>query len=287
MKEIEKIKEELERIVQEVDKRRTDYIRAEKAYESCLEKGLDIISGRINEEIKNTEIYKRCEELMNKVEKLVKEISYYKYEAIKLFSYFKPFSYKRKVIPIGGGYLVVGNLIYKTFWSDQRRYPSLEEVFRTFVKYGDIAIPNVRKTIREELAEFHTPAKSLTAELGFEKNFVTRMGKFRKLILNFILDYSGSSLPLTSWEVYDKISIRIDLVYPPGTCHFILFNNDEEYLESMGTILVSAVNYHELYDVLADMCDEAYQKLQAKKERCEEIVRKMREIVAPLVLTEL
>ena len=50
---------------------------------------------------------------------------------------------------------------------------------------------------------------------------------------------------------------------------------------------MSAVNYHELYDVLADMCDEAYQKLQAKKERCEEIVRKMREIVAPLVLTEL
>ena len=284
MKEIEKIKDEIEKIAQEVDKKRIDYIRAKEAYESCLEKGFNIISRRINEEIRSTEIYKRCKELINKVEKLVKKISYYKYEAIKLLGYFKPFSYKRKTIPIDGGYLVVGNLIYETFWSDQRRYPSLEEVFRTFVRYGDIVIPNVRKTIREELAEFYSSAKSLTAELSFEESFVTREGRFRKLALNYSV--SGDS-PLTIWETYDKISIRIDLTLPPGTFYFALFDNNEEYLESVGTILVNGVHYHELYDVLVDMCAEAYQKLQAKKERCEEIVRKMREIAAPFILSEL
>ncbi|MCD6209534.1 MAG: hypothetical protein J7J01_01330 [Methanophagales archaeon] len=285
MKEIEKIKEELERIAQEVDKKRIDYIRAEEAYESCLEKALNTLNGRISREIKDTEIYKRCKELMNRVWKLVKKISYYKYEAIKLFGYFKPFSYKRRVIPLGGGYLIVGNLIYETFWSDQRRYPTLEEVFRTFVRYGDEVVPYVRRTIREELAEFHTLAKSLTAELYFDENIVTREGEFRVLILNPHVKYKGS---LISYEAFDKISIRVDLTYPPGTFRIILFNDGNiRSVEDIGTVLVNSLRFLELYDVLADMCDEAYQKLQAKKERCEEIVRKMREIAAPFVLSEL
>jgi len=44
MKGIEKIKEELERIVQEVDKRRTDYIRAKKACQLPRPKGRGLLN---------------------------------------------------------------------------------------------------------------------------------------------------------------------------------------------------------------------------------------------------
>ena len=286
MKKVEEIKEKLRRLCKKVEEKRTDYIKAEKAYESCFEEASEV-ADKVSEEIKNTETYKRCEELMSEVRKLVKEITHCKREAIKLFSYFKPFSYKRKVISIGGGYLVVGNLIYEALWRDQRRYPSLGEVFQTFVRYGNIVIPNVRKTIREELAEFHTLAEDLTTELKFGEDFVVRRGEFRTFIINapYVVK-EGSTL--IGQKVFDKISIRVDLIYPSGYWHIIFFNSEDvESTEEEADILGSPFRFLELYDVLADMCDEARRKLQAKKERCEEIIKEMREVVAPHILSKL
>jgi len=286
MEKTKEIKERLRRIVQKVEEKKTDYIRVEKAYKSCFEKAIEA-ANKIDKEIKNTETYKRCEELMSETRKLVREISYYKQEAIKLFNYFKPFSYKRKVIRIGGGYLVVGNSIYTAFWSDERRYPSLKEVFQTFVRYGDIVIPNVRRTIREELAEFYTLAKNLSTELELKEDFVVRKGEFRTLTLNFSYIVKSNST-LISQEVFDKISIRIDWTYPPGCYHILLSSGENtESVEDKEAILANPLRFLELYDVLVDMCDEACRKLQAKKERCEEIIKEMRKVVAPHILSKL
>ena len=283
---MEEIKEKVREIEQKLQEKRTDYIRAKEACKSCMSKAIDALN-KISEEIKSDETYKRCKELMEGIWKLVRKITHYRGEAIKFLGYFKPFSYRRKVVPLSSGYyLVVGNLIYRTSQSDRRRYPLLEESFQTFVRYGELIIPNVRKTIREDLAEFYPLAKALTAELDFRGDFIAREGRFRTLSL---LPYvEGFCSPLIEWEIFGKISIYIDLTYSPGIFRIILFDSkNNKNMEDMGTVLVNSLRFLELYDVLADMCDEARRKLLAKKERCERIIKKMREIVAPFVLSEL
>mgnify|MGYP000052906193 CR=1 FL=1 len=68
---------------------------------------------KVIEEVRNTDAYKRCEELRREINYLVFEFSHYDKEAIKLLNYFKPFSYKRKIIPLEKDrYLVIGHQIY-------------------------------------------------------------------------------------------------------------------------------------------------------------------------------
>ena len=250
MRGIKEIKEELEEVVRKVEKKKVKIKRvkkskiyldkpfhakrrkarieeAENLYKICLNEAFVTIS-KIREEIKNTEIYKRCEELIREVLKLTREITYFRWKATKLLSYFS----------------------------------------------------------REELAEVHTLVDTLSAELDFEGDFVTCNGTFKTLTVNYFA--TDESDVLTSWRTFDKISIRIDVTYPPGTCTIILFSDGRVKSKiELGVALVDTLYFLELYDVLADMCSKAHQKLQAKKKRCEEIMSEICKVAAPYILSEL
>jgi len=275
----------LKKVVKELEERK-------RAYEKALEKYEDV-KGKLVERILKTENFKKCAELREKIEFLVSNFPQYDKEAARLLSYFKPFNQKKKKSPVDLPtqelYLVVGNTIYTTPEPKVRKYPSEEEIFQTLIEHTDTIISNVRKDIREELAEFCRLGKELVAELKGE--LVTREGEFRTLSFEYSNPWEKFWFVQLSEQRYDKATIYIDFTASVWahrcTLRLINTNTRSEVTVDIDDTRYAPLRFYGLYDALAEMFEEAYEKLQAKKERCEEILREMRRIVAPFVLSEL
>ena len=150
MTSLESLKEavkKLKKAVEELERKKRIYEKAVRKYEDA--------KGKLVERILKTEAFKKCNELRRKIEFLVSNFPQYDNEAAKLINYFKPFNYKRKVIRLQPlEYLAIGKTIYIV--PNPRIYmePSVDEVFQILLEHADTIVPNVRKNIREELAEF-------------------------------------------------------------------------------------------------------------------------------------
>jgi len=283
--EIEKLKkavEELEKAVKELKRKKRIYEKAVEKYEDAKRK--------LVEKILETEAFKKCKELRRKIEFLVLDFPQYDKEAAELLNYFKPFNYKRKVIRLQPlEYLVIGRTIYIVPNPRVRREPSVDEIFQILLKNADTIIPNVRKNIREELAEFCRLGKELAAELKGE--LVAREGKFRMLSFEYPDQSEGLWSVQLSGQTYNKVTIYIDFTATVWAhrCNLRLINTNigNEITVDINDIQYNLICYYELYDTLAEMLEEACEKLQAKKERCDEILKEMKKIVTPFVLSEL
>ena len=275
----------LEEAVKELEEKK-------RAYEKAIEEYEDV-KGKLVERILKTENFKKCTKLREKTEFLVSNFPRYDEEAAKLLSYFKPFSHKRKIIPLGSPaqrlYLVVGNTIYIAPKPKARKYPSEEEIFQTLIEHANSIIPNVRKDIREELADFCRLGKELVAELKGE--LVTREGKLRILSFEYSDPWDKFWFVQLSEQRYNKATIYIDFTTAVWAHRFNLrlinTNIGSEVSVDIDDIQYNPICYCELHDTLAEMLEEACEKLQAKKERCEAILKEMKKIVAPFVLSEL
>ena len=171
----------VESITQEIRKKKREIEELEELIREREEEKrekwekLDELRGKIDaiiEEIKNTDAYKRLINSFNKVEDLYRQLIDSEYNAGKIFNYLSPFAYTRKLIPLYRvGYLVISRKVYlapEYHGVVQKRRPSPRELFRTIVEHGDVVIPNVRRSIREDLAELCELGKKLTAEISEE-----------------------------------------------------------------------------------------------------------------------
>ena len=279
---MKKAVEELEKAVKELKRKKRIYEKAVEKYEDAKRK--------LVEKILETEAFKKCKELRRKIEFLVLDFPQYDKEAAELLNYFKPFNYKRKVIRLQPlEYLVIGRTIYIVPNPRVRREPSVDEIFQILLKNADTIIPNVRKNIREELAEFCRLGKELAAELKGE--LVAREGKFRMLSFEYPDQSEGLWSVQLSGQTYNKVTIYIDFTATVWAhrCNLRLINTNigNEITVDINDIQYNLICYYELYDTLAEMLEEACEKLQAKKERCDEILKEMKKIVTPFVLSEL
>ena len=279
---MKKAVEELEKAVKELKRKKRIYEKAVEKYEGAKRK--------LVEKVLETEAFKKCNELRRKIEFLVLDFPQYDKEAAELLDYFKPFNYKRKVIRLQPlEYLVIGRTIYIVPNPRVRREPSVDEIFQILLKNADTIIPNVRKNIREELAEFCRLGKELTAELKGE--LVAREGKFRMLSFEYPDQSEGLWSVQLSGQTYNKVTIYIDFTATVWAhrCNLRLINTNigNEITVDINDIQYNLICYYELYDTLAEMLEEACEKLQAKKERCDEILKEMKKVVAPFVLSEL
>ena len=281
---MKKAVEELEKAVKELEGKKRIWEKAVRKYEDA--------KGKLVERILKTEAFKKCDELRRKIEFLVSDFPQYDKEAAKLLDYFKPFNYKRKVIRLQPlEYLAIGRTIYIV--PNPRIYmePSVDEIFQVLLEHTDTIIPNVRKNIREELAEFCQLGKELMAELKGE--LVTREGKFRVLSFEYPLSDQSERVWFVqlSEQTYNKATVYIDFTATVWAhrCNLCLINTNigNEITVDIDDIQYDVICYYELYDTLAEMLEEAYEKLQAKKGRCDEILKEMKKIVAPFVLSEL
>jgi len=285
MTSLESLKEavkKLKKAVEELERKKRIYEKAVRKYEDA--------KGKLVERILKTEAFKKCNELRRKIEFLVSNFPQYDNEAAKLINYFKPFNYKRKVIRLQPlEYLAIGRTIYIV--PNPRIYmePSVDEIFQILLKNADTIIPNVRKNIRKELTEFCRLGKELVAELKGE--LVAREGKFRMLSFEYPDQSEGLWSVQLSEQTYNKVAIYINFttIVWAHRCNLRLINTDigNEVSVDIDDIQYNPICYCELYDTLAEMLEEACEKLQAKKERCEEILKEMKKIVAPFVLSEL
>jgi len=274
--------EDLEKSVRELREER-------KIYRKAL-KRVEYVMAKLVSKIRGGESFRKCDELRKKIEYIISNLPRYDLEAMRLVDYFKPFNHRRKIIPLTStnSYLVIGNTIYVVPDPKERRQPSEDEVFQTLIRYADIITPNVRKSIREELAEFCRLGEELMVKL--EGELASRKGRFRTLSLEY--DHSeGLTFVRLGWQTYNKVSIYIDFtataVVNRCTLHLINTNTGGKIIENVYDVCYSPLYFCELYDTLAEMLEEAYEKLQAKKERCEAIIKEMKKIVAPFVLSEL
>ena len=279
---MKKAVEELEKAVKELKRKKRIYEKAVEKYEGAKRK--------LVEKVLETEAFKKCNELRRKIEFLVSDFPQYDKEAAKLLDYFKPFNYKRKVIRLQPlEYLVIGRTIYIVPDPRVRREPSVDEIFQILLKNADTIIPNVRKNIREELAEFCRLGKELTAELKGE--LVAREGKFRMLSFEYPDQSEGLWSVQLSGQTYNKVTIYIDFTATVWAhrCNLRLINTNigNEITVDIDDIQYDVICYYELYDTLAEMLEEACEKLQAKEERCEAIIKEMKKTVAPFALAEL
>ena len=171
----------VESITQEIRKKKREIEELEELIREREEEKrekwekLDELRGKIDaiiEEIKNTDAYKRLINSFNKVEDLYRQLIDSEYNAGKIFNYLSPFAYTRKLIPLYRvGYLVISRKVYlapEYHGVVQKRRPSPRELFRTIVEHGDVVIPNVRRSIRDDLAELCELGKKLTAEISKE-----------------------------------------------------------------------------------------------------------------------
>ena len=285
MTSLESLKEavkKLKKAVEELERKKRIYEKAVRKYEDA--------KGKLVERILKTEAFKKCNELRRKIEFLVSNFPQYDNEAAKLINYFKPFNYKRKVIRLQPlEYLAIGRTIYIV--PNPRIYmePSVDEIFQILLKNADTIIPNVRKNIRKELTEFCRLGKELVAELKGE--LVAREGKFRMLSFEYPDQSEGLWSVQLSEQTYNKVAIYINFttIVWAHRCNLRLINTDigNEVSVDIDDIQYNPICYCELYDTLAEMLEEACEKLQAKKERCEAIIKEMKKIVAPFVLSEL
>ena len=283
LEDLEKALEDIEKAVKELQEKKRIYNEAYLKFEDA--------KGELLKEILETESFKKCHELQEKISSLISDFPQYDKEATKLVDYFKPFNNKRKVIPLNTQelYLVIANTIYITPKPKVHRHPSAEEVFQTLIEHADKIIPNVRKDIREELTEFCRLGEKLMAELKGE--FVAREGKFRTLSLEYLNHPEGWTTVRLSWRTYDKIVIYIDLTraFWARRCYLILTNasGKDELMLNTDEVCYAPLRFHGLYDTLAEMYEEVYKKLQVKKECCDKILKEMKKTVAPLILSEL
>ena len=279
MSRLEKDMEDLEKSVEELQK-------AERIYNEALER-FKQVSRKLASKIVGGENYKRCNELRRKIEYTISDSNFPRYdeEAVRLVDYFKPFRYKRKVIRLQPlEYLTIGRTIAITPNTKMYRESTAREIFQILLEHADVIIPNVRKNIREELAEFCRLGRELMAEMREE--LVAREGKFRALSL----EYSEQTERVrVFWQTYNKVTIYVDLTQILRSCKVYLINTDTNSRDvvDMSDTLCTPLKLSELYDTLAEMYEEAYKKLQAKKERCDEILKEMKKVVAPFVLSEL
>ena len=279
MSRLEKDMEDLEKSVEELQK-------AERIYNEALER-FKQVSRKLASKIVGGENYKRCNELRRKIEYTISDSNFPRYdeEAVRLVDYFKPFRYKRKVIRLQPlEYLTIGRTIAIIPNTKMYRESTAREIFQILLEHADVIIPNVRKNIREELAEFCRLGRELMAEMREE--LVAREGKFRVLSL----EYSEQTERVrVFWQTYNKVTIYVDLTQILRSCKVYLINTDTNSRDvvDMSDTLCTPLKLGELYDTLAEMYEEAYKKLQAKKERCEEILKEMKKVVAPFVLSEL
>ena len=279
MSRLEKDMEDLEKSVEGLQK-------AERIYNEALER-FKQVSRKLASKIVEGENYKRCNELRRKIEYTISDSNFPRYdeEAVRLVDYFKPFRYKRKVIRLQPlEYLTIGRTIAITPNTKMYRESTAREIFQILLEHADVIIPNVRKNIREELAEFCRLGRELMAEMREE--LVAREGKFRVLSL----EYSEQTERVrVFWQTYNKVTIYVDLTQILRSCKVYLINTDTNSRDvvDMSDTLCTPLKLGELYDTLAEMYEEAYKKLQAKKERCDEILKEMKKVVAPFVLSEL
>ena len=272
----------LEKAVKELEEKKRIWEKAVRKYED--------VKGKLVEKILEAEAFKKCKELLREIKFLVSDFPQYDKEAAELLNYFKPFNYKRKVIRLQPlEYLAIGRTIYIVPNPRVRREPSVDEIFQILLENADTIIPNVRKNIREELAEFCQLGKELMAELKGE--LVTREGKFRMLSFEYPDQSEGLWSVQLSEQTYNKVTIYINFttIVWAHRCNLRLINTNigNEISVDIDDIQYNPICYCELYDTLAEMLEEACEKLQAKKERCEAILKEMKKVVAPFVLSEL
>ena len=278
---LENLKEavkKLEEAVKELEKKKRIYEEAVEKYEGAKRE--------LVERILETENFKKCKELQRKIDFLVSNFPQYDKEAAELLDHFKPFNYKRKVIRLQPlEYLVIGRTIYIVPNPKTYREPPVDEIFQMLLEHANTVISNVRKNIREELAEFCRLGKELMAELRGE--LVAREGEFRVLSLEYPDQWSAQ----LNEQTYNKVAIHIDFraIVWAHRCNLCLINTNvgSEVSVDIDDIQYNPICYCELYDTFAEMLEEACEKLQVKKERCDEILKEMKKVVAPFVLSKL
>jgi len=280
---------ELRRILQNVEERRMSYIR-------CTEKAEEAIE-RLKERIKESESYRKCAQLIEEIQKSLKEISDYEGEVVKLFTYFKPFSYKRKVIDAFDGRLAVGTTIYEIY-RGSRKYSSPEECLQLFMRNADDIIPNVRKSIREDLIAFHELVEALNAEKIRDGEILAcRKGEFKAIYYDLprVFKFGNGRIEIEGVPNLEEGHFqRVCICVERDNYHKILKpklylykTRDMYYERDLSEVLVEKIVYNELYGVFVDICEEVCQKLRPVRRKYEEIMRRLREIMAPYLLSNL
>ena len=258
-------------------------------------------------EIKNTDAYKRFITSFNKVKDLYWQLINSEYNAGKIFNYLSPFAYTRKIVPLYRRYLVISRKVYlapEYHGVVRKRRPSPRELFRTIVEYGDVVIPNVRRSIRDDLAELCELGKKLTAEIseriiiirfgyGFElgKRIAARIPEakishVRKFRIWELDEFQG----ILDCEAYDGISLHGPRSYSEL---YLSRGNPPEFVKITTHKLLNTHKWDniflcpcEVYDVLAEMYEELYKKFSIKKEKCDKIIEEMKKVAAPYILSE-
>jgi len=277
--------EDLKKDITDLEESVEELQKAERIYSEALER-FGRVSEKLASKIVEGEDYKKCNELRRKIEYIISNFPRYDEEAIRLVDYFKPFRYKRKVIRLQPlEYLTIGRTITTTPNTKIYRESTAREIFQILLEHADVIIPNVRKNIREELAEFCRLGRELMAEMKGE--LAAREGKFRTL--SFEYSERSEGWARVFWQTYNKVTIYVDLTQILRSCTVYLINTNTNSRDvvDMDDTPYAPLRLSELYDTLAEMYEEAYEKLQAKKERCDEILKEMKKVVAPFVLSGL
>ena len=231
--------------------------------------------------------FRACEDLWKKIE----ESGLYfgdnlLFEVGKIFSSLKPFSYRRVVIPLMEGdakkALVVGSSIYvgdyvKIAYLRRRYAPQEVRLAKYIIEYADEIRPYVRRSIREDFSELCELARKLRFSPPHIE--ISRKGDFRvwdvgrKIIAawkcdEFLLESFAHS---TSFILVMRKSGKVRRYILPADTKFMLRD------------VLSPIEH---YDVLHEMFREYYDKLSDAAESNSGILREMREIAAPYILSE-
>ena len=309
----------VESITQEIRKKKREIEELEELIREREEEKrgkwekLDELRGKIDaiiEEIKNTDAYKRLINSFNKVEDLYRQLIDSEYNAGKIFNYLSPFAYTRKIVPLYRRYLVISRKVYlapEYHGVVQKRRPSPRELFRTIVEHGDVVIPNVRRSIRDDLAELCELGKKLTAEISKEIKIIrfgygfelgerlaaripeAKISHVREFRIWELDEFQG----ILDCEAYVGISLlghsysELLLHRRSSRGHFFVKRTIHELLNThKWDRLHRFLCPCEVYDVLAEMYEELYKKFSIKKEKCDKIIEEMKKVAAPYILSE-
>ena len=226
----------------------------------------------------DVEYYSKCMRLQKEVRDLLVRIEMdHLVNAMKALEYLRPFARKRVVVELerkkyGSEILVVGHSIYTT-WTYQnpekysgRRVVSIQNMFPTIFRYKDKIIPLLRKSIRDDFLEIVELVEEIQKCLKME---ISRRGSFR------IWDIENGEVGAC---YADKICMsatsRFYRVHYSSGGEFFACDNISE-LEK----------FFEVYETIYDILVEAYQRLVDELKRNEERLKRIKEIVAPYVLT--
>jgi len=302
----------VESITQEIRKKKREIEELEELIRE-KEEELEELEGKIDTiigEIRNTDACKRFIDSFNKVFDLRWQLAGSKGNAGEIFNYLSPFAYRRKIIPLcRGRYLVISRKVYlaeETYPGVvERRRPSPMELFSAIVEHGDVVIPNVRRSIRDDLAKLCELGKKLMAEISKEIKIIRFSYGFElgKKLTAKISEAKISHVREFRICELDKFQGTFDCeTYDGIILHFLIIprfpNFHSLYLTKRKPAKIVKINPYELIkshrflyscevcDVLAEMYEELYKKLSIKKEKCDKIIDEMKKVAVPYILSE-